>query len=112
MVTPNFNPFDNPFLDYLEGTESGRRALFSSHLGDQGFNRQKRRTLFDDFDELQSTFLGQLASVARQGGQPTQRFNDFLGDFDFEGYYSGLSRGERGIYDSRFAPRTRHLLRQ
>lgn len=55
-------------------------------------------------------YLGGLGRTALSGQEPTQTFQSFLGDFDFEGFYRGLSPTQRRGGQRAAAPRPRYLL--
>tara|TARA_X000001388_G_scaffold58993_1_gene44405 strand:- start:507 stop:863 length:357 start_codon:yes stop_codon:yes gene_type:complete len=74
---------DNPFLDYLEDSQSGRRSLFfggyQNIFGDLPTSQRKKQALENVFQDVQNEFLAELGSQALSGEQPSLRFTEFLG---------------------------------
>ena len=101
-------PFENPFSDFLEFDETGRRASFFSRPGTGG-TPTRTRFFENQFASIQNQFLGALGSQIRGGEAPTLTFGNFLDDFNFNDAFFGASPASRGQFPSRFAPRTRFL---
>ena len=107
MTTPN------PFLDYLEADETGRRAAYFSY-GDQfggprGSQRQRNFSQ-NQFSDVYSQYLGQLGRQARAGVMPSGSFNDYVGEFDFDQWYRQSVPYEKRNQDfSSLVPRTRFV---
>lgn len=83
--------FQNPFLDFLEETETGRRASFFANVGNfnqqqpfSGLGFQGQQFAANLFPQVQNRFLGALGNQINTGQQPNLRFTDFLrNNFDF-----------------------------
>lgn len=105
-MPPDF--FDNPFADFLESSDLGRRAaFFARQPTDLSFNEQR---LFENqFGRFQNQFLGRLGQQIQAGEAPTARFDPFLSGFDFERELSALPPSQRGVGIGRFAPFTSFL---
>jgi len=75
---------ENPFLDYLEDSQSGKRALFyggyQNQFGSLPTSQRKSQALETVFQDVQNEFLAELGAQALSGNQPSLRFNEFLGN--------------------------------
>jgi len=103
----------NPYLDFLEGDETGRKAAYFSY-GDRfggAKDSQRQRSFFQDqFSEIYDRYLGSLGLQVRQGKLPTGGFNDYMGGFDFEDWYRKSQPYEqRNQGFSSFVPRTKFV---
>lgn len=101
-------PIDNPFADFLEDTEFGRRASFFGRPGTGG-TRARSRFFENQFDTIFNQFLGRLGAQVRGGEAPTETFGGFLDEFDFNRFFGGTPPAFRGVDQRRFAPRTRSI---
>jgi|TARA_R100001198_G_scaffold87338_1_gene62419 hypothetical protein len=91
MTTPNFGEsyrnqfmeprFQNPFLDYLEGSTEGQFGIFQSVAQPFATERRKRETISNVFQQARNEFLGEIAGAARRGETPTTTFTQFLEQF-------------------------------
>ena len=84
MTTPN------PWLDFLEEDDTGRKAGYFSYGGQFGGpgRSQKQANFFQNsFTDIYNQYLGTLGQQARQGLMPTGTLNNYLGGFDFNKYY-------------------------
>jgi len=74
---------NNPFLDYLEQSEGGKRSLFfggyQNVFGDLPTSQRKKAALENVFQDVQNEFLAELGSQALSGQQPSLTFTEFLG---------------------------------
>jgi len=107
MTTPN------PFLDYLEGDETGRRAAYFSYGdrfgGPKGSQRQRGFSQ-NQFSDVYSKYLGELGRQARAGAMPSGSFNDYVGGFDFDTWYrQSVPYEQRNQGFSDLVPRTRFV---
>ena len=98
----------NPFLDFLEESDVGQRALFFSRPGTRG-TPTRSRFFENQFSSIQNRFLGALGAQIRGGEAPTLTGTQFLDTFDFNTFFAGQPPAFRGQFPSRFAPRTRFL---
>lgn len=98
-------PFDIPFADFLEEQPNVAFQAFQP----QGVSPARRNFFQKSFTDIHNQFLGQLGNQILQGQQPTARFTDFLGSFDFGGFAASHSPFQRGEQQSRFQPSTRFL---
>ena len=83
---------DNPFGDYLE-TEPDipyQGALAKGNLTPNQFQtfRNQRNTIFGQFQ-------ARLMAQFEQGQMPTERFTDFVGNFDFNKEFQRFAPGQR-----------------
>ena len=83
MAQNTFNT-GNPFLDYLEESTGGKRALFfgsaQQALGGLPTTERKRAALENVFQNVQNEFLAELGSQALSGQAPSLSFTQFLGE--------------------------------
>lgn len=101
MTTPN------PFLDFLDFDETGRRAAFFGRSEQFGRSQQQRNFYQNAFSELYNNYLGNLGRQAIGGNQPTGTFNDYLGGLDYDTYYrQQVPYRERTQGFSSFVPAT------
>ena len=83
---------DNPFADYLE-TEPDipyQGALAKGNLTPNQFQtfRNQRNTIFGQFQ-------ARLMAQFEQGQMPTERFTDFVGNFDFNKEFQRFQPSQR-----------------
>ena len=71
-------PIGNPFLDFLEQTDLGRRAAFFGAT--PGFNQGGSRQQFftNLFPQFENRYLGALGQQIQSDQAPTLRFQDFF----------------------------------
>lgn len=102
-MPPDFS--DNPFADFLESSDIGRRAaFFGRQPQDLSFNEQR---LFENqFGRFQNQFLGRLGRQIQAGEPPTARFDPFLEEFDFNQQLGVIPPALRGVGTAQFAPPT------
>ena len=104
--------FDNPFDEFLENDVFGQRATF---FGNQPQNQtpNERRSFQDSFRDVHNQYLGQLGRQIFSGEDPTQRFRDFMGNFNFSNFFNQQSPNQRsggfGDTKSLFSPPTRTI---
>ena len=102
------NPFDNPFLGFLEESDIGLRANLFSRPETRG-TPARSRFFQNQFADIQNQFLGQLGAQIRGGEAPTLTCENFLNDFDLDRAFSGAPPSFRGDFRRRFDPRTRQI---
>lgn len=93
------------FLDLLEEPGFGQQAAFQSRVG--GLRPNLQRFYRNQFSNIQNRYLGQLGGQITSGSAPTLRFQDFLGNFDFQNNFRSLPPGLAGRNTGRFAPQIR-----
>ena len=101
----------NPWLQFLESDDPGRKAAYFSY-GDQwgGSPRSRRQGNFfqNSFTELYHQYLGTLGKQVRAGLEPTGAWNDYLGGFNFNDYYRQQTTSEqRNPQAGGFVPQAR-----
>ena len=101
----------NPWLDFLESYETGRRAAYFSRR-DQfgGPNRSQRQTSYYEnaFSDLYDRYLGTLGLQIRQGQMPTQQWNPYLENFNWDqNYQENVPYSTRQAGQSGFTPQVR-----
>ena len=107
---------DNPFLDYLEGTTGGKKALFfggvQDQLGGLPTSQRKRAALENVFQDVQNEFLAELGTQALTGNQPSLTFNEYLSRVSTSDRPIGdrIYRQMGSPYTAQFTPRTRFLM--
>jgi len=97
---------DNPFLDWLEGEEPWRRALYTNFARGMGGSRAEQNYWAPRYENIWNQYYAQpqfQESLAR-GEIPTQRFSDYLSNYGFKKEYQNLAPWERGERPSTFAP--------
>jgi len=103
----------NPFLDYLEADETGRRAAYFSYgdrFGGTRDSQRQRGFSQNQFSDVYSQYLGQLGRQARAGVMPSGTFNDYLGGFDFDQWYrQSVPYEQRNQGVSSLAPQTKFI---
>jgi hypothetical protein len=52
-------------------------------------------------------YIGGIGRTALKGTIPTEKFQDFVGEYPWTAYWEGLSPSARGERPSMYAPRTR-----
>jgi len=96
-----------PFQSALQGNQFGQQGG-----GDQPFTQKggrNRQQFFESqFGSIFNQFLGQLGGALKRDTPVDQlpTFENFIGDFDFQGFSNQFSPVQRGLSQSRFAPRT------
>ena len=98
----------NPFLGFLE--EEPKTAYFSYGNQFGGAPRSQRREKFfqNQFTDIYNQYLGRLGSQVRAGQAPEQKWNDYLGGFDFNKWYQEqVPFEERNPQQGRFVPETK-----
>ncbi len=73
----DFNPFDNPFLDFFETDDLGRRAAFQARLPENQTAGQQRFNPFD-FEQIMNSFLRRLGTQINTGQVPNATFTGEL----------------------------------
>ena len=107
MATQNDFFGDNPFAGFLDFEPE---AAFFSFQPQFGQSQNQQRFFRNRFQEIHHEFLGRLGQQIRGGELPTERFTDFLGDFNFGERFASTAPSLRGgAPRSLFAPRTRFL---
>ena len=104
MTTPN------PWADFLEEEPGTKAAYFSygDQFGGAGGNRRQRTFYQDGFTKLYNEYLGRLGSLVRGKQDPSLRWQDYLGGFNFDDYYRDqVPYGERNQGRSNFVPPVR-----
>ena len=114
---------DNPFLDYLEESEGGKRSLFfggyQDLFGDLPTSQRKKVALENVFQDVQNEFLAELGSQALKGEMPSLSFTEFLGQRPESTtgtrratipYTDRIYRQMGSPYTSQLTPRTRFLM--
>jgi hypothetical protein len=104
MTTPNFfDDFlsDNPDILYQARRPRSPRAGRGGNFLDYWRGRQ---------GDVYQEYLGGIGRTAMSGQVPTQTFNSYLDDYDWDNYWTQLSPGRRGSRSSRFAPRIKYTL--
>jgi hypothetical protein len=69
----------NPWLDFLEGSETGARVNFQSRIG-RGFGSGEQDFLGSLFQPTFSRYLGALGRQINAGQAPTLSFTDYLNE--------------------------------
>ena len=116
MTMPNFNEsypnqfleprFQNPFLDYLEGSTQGQFGIFQSMAQPFATEKRKRETISNVFQQARNEFLGEIAGAARRGETPTTTFTEFLDQFPVS---QRIQQQAGSPYTRSLAPPTRFL---
>lgn len=107
---------DNPFLDYLEESEGGKRSLFfgayQNVLGELPTSQRKKAALENVFQDVQNEFLAELGTQALSGNQPSLTFNEYLSRVSTSDRPIGdrIYRQMGSPYTAQFTPRTRFLM--
>lgn len=97
-------------FDWSSILDEEPRAAYYSYGNQFGKSQNQRKYFEDAFDDIYNQFLGQLGGQVRQGQAPTMKFNDFLGDYNFDQQYRQMAPSTRyGQPQSTFAPRARFL---
>lgn len=73
----------NPFADFLEETDFGRRVLFGGYLPNQ-LNRGQRQFGNQFYEDILSQYTNAVGRQVRTGAPATLRFNEFLQDNPFD----------------------------
>lgn len=98
----------NPFADFLDFDETGRRAAYfarQNQFGGAGRAQRQQGFYQNAFTEIYNNYLGNLGRQALGGTQPTGNFNDYLGGLDFDAYYrQQVPYGERNQGVNSFVP--------
>ena len=101
----------NPWLEFLESDDPGRRAAYFSREDQWGGSPRSRRQgnfFQNSFSDLYNQYLGTLGKQVRAGLEPTNTWDSYLGGMDFNKYYQ-----ERMPYEQRtqgqsgYAPQAR-----
>ena len=104
----------NPFADFLESDDTGRRAAYFSRQGQFGGQprSQRQQSFFQDsFSDLYNAYLGRLGQQASGGEMPTGQFTDYLGGLDFDEYYrQNVPYQTRNQGFSSFVPQVRWIV--
>ena len=70
---------ENPFQDFLEGSETGARVNYQSRIP-QSFGSQQQDYVGSLFQPTFSRYLGALGRQIGQGQAPTLSFTDYLNE--------------------------------
>lgn len=97
----------NPWQQWLEATPKAAYGAQMKGLKGSPFMKRYFENLYPT---MYNRYLGGLGSMAQAGQQPTQTFQDFLGNYSFKKQFQGLSPWQRGERPSTFAPRNRWLM--
>jgi len=71
-------PIGNPFLDFLEQTDQGRRAAFFGGIPNYGQSASQQQFFTNLFPQIENRFLGALGRQIQSDQAPTLQFQDFL----------------------------------
>ena len=71
-------PPNNPFLDFLEDTELGRRAAFFGSIPNFGAPSSRSQFFGNLYPQIENRFLGALGRQVQGGQAPDLRFQDFI----------------------------------
>lgn len=95
----------NPFADFLDFDETGRRAAYFGRSGQFGRGQRQRDFYQNAFTQIYNNYLGNLGRQALGGSTPTGNFNDYLGGLDYDAYYrQQVPYAERNQGFSSFVP--------
>ena len=72
------NNFANPYQDFLEGTNLGRRAAFFSGIPNFGQSASQQQFFTNLFPQFENRYLGALGQQIQSDQAPTLRFQDFF----------------------------------
>lgn len=97
----------NPWAGFLE--EEPKTGYFSygdRFAGPSGSQRQGN-FFQNQFNNIYDLYLGRLGTQIRQGLAPTEKWNDFLGGFDFNKWYRDQTTAqERNPQQNQLVPET------
>ena len=95
------------FSGYLEAEPSSAYYSYSGEFGGPGKSPKQAGYYQNSFTDIYNDYLGQLGSQVRGGGVPTNQWNDYLGDFDWDTWYRQHQTYEqRNPNRSSFSPQT------
>ncbi len=96
---------DNPFLNFLN--QEPEAGYFSYQ--NQWKSPNQKKFFQSQFSNIQNQYMGQLGATIRGGGEPTQNWTDFLGQYDWGQQFQSQTPQQRGIDTSRYNPFTKWL---
>ena len=99
----------HPWAGFLEEAPGTRAAYFSYGDKFSGPQKSQRQENFfsDQFSTLYDKYLGTLGLQVRQGEMPTNQWQDYLQEFDFDKFYKQQqSFNQRNPRQSSFVPNT------
>ena len=95
----------NPFASFLEDRPEATYFSYGDRFGGAQQNPRQQRFYSKQFSDIFNQYLGALGKQIRAGLPPSEKFNDFLGGFDFDDWYrKQQSSQERNLGSSGFAP--------
>jgi hypothetical protein len=100
---------ENPFLDWLD-QGVGPQAGYQAFAGQGGQSSAEKKFFQNQFSKVHNQFLGTLGQQVLAGQSPSNRFGNFLQNYDFGDNYNRATPRDKGQgfgYSSRFAPQTR-----
>jgi|TARA_R110002126_G_scaffold21398_9_gene77362 hypothetical protein len=74
------NNFANPYQDFLEGTNLGRRAAFFSGIPNFGQPASQQQFFTNLFPQFENRYLAALGRQIQSGEAPTLQFQNFVSD--------------------------------
>lgn len=80
-------------------------SAFFSFQNQFGRSQNQRRFFQNQFQNIQSEFLGTLGQQLRQGMNPSGDFTSFLEQVPFTDRFASLAPSIRGAQTNRFSPR-------
>ncbi len=91
---------DNPFMGFLNDQPEAGYYSYQN----QWKSPNQKKYFQSQFSNIQNQYMGQLGQTIRGGGEPTQNWIDFLGQYDWNKQFQGLTPQEKGTDTSRFNP--------
>lgn len=101
------NPFDdtNPLLAFLEDEP---RAGYFAHQG-RWRTPNKKKFFQSQFGDIHDEYLGMLGQKIMAGQEPTDTFTGYVGNYDWDQAYAGLTPRQRGQGGDQLNPMARWI---
>ena len=101
----------NPWSDFLESDDTGRRAAYfsrSGQFGGRGKSQRQENFYENSFADIYNKYVGSLGLQVRQGQMPTGTWGDYTDNFDWDqNYRDTVPYEERNRGAGAFVPQMR-----